>query len=87
MLVQLARLVRHGALEQPPRLERLGFDLEPPALDPAEDQQVLDEPMEPLGFRADVFQQGGPRCVVVRPSGPRQDLAKPMIVVIGVRSS
>ena len=81
-------LVGDDPLEQPARLERLGLDDEAAALDPAEDEQVLDEPMQPLRLR-----RGRPRAAPSARSGssarPGRDRiwVRPRIVVIGVRSS
>ena len=82
------RLVRDDALEQAAGLQRLGVDDEPPAFRAAQDEQVLDQAVEPLGFRAHVLEQSGrarPRSSA-RP-GRARIWVSPRIVVIGVRSS
>ena len=61
---------------QPPRLERLGVDDQPAAFRAAQDQQVLDEAVEPLGFGADVFEQGRARGGIVGAAGTGQDLGE-----------
>ena len=53
---QLASLLRDDPLEETARLDRLGLDLEPAALDATQDEQVLDEPMEALGLGSDVLE-------------------------------
>ena len=43
-------------IDEPARFERFGIHGQPPALHPAQDQQVLDESMQPLGFGAHVLE-------------------------------
>ena len=47
-----------------------------PRSDPAQDQQVLDEPMEPLGLGANVFEQGRARGGIVGAARTGQDLGQ-----------
>ncbi len=56
---QTQALALHDAREEAAQLERLGFDDELAALGARQDQEVLDEAMEPLGFLGDVVDQPG----------------------------
>jgi hypothetical protein len=68
--------VRDDALEQAARLEWLGIDHEAASFGPAEDEQVLDQAVEPLGLRAYVLQQCGARGIVVGSAGSGEDLGQ-----------
>ena len=54
-------LALDDAGEQPAQLERLGFDDELAALGAGQDQEVLDEAMQALGFLRDVVDEPGLR--------------------------
>ena len=74
-------------LEEPARLEWLGVDDQAAALGPAQDEQVLDEAVEPLRLARTSSSSAARARRVVRPAGRARIWVSPRIVVIGVRSS
>ena len=85
---QLGASLPDDPLEQAAGLEGFGLHDEPAAFDPAQHEQVLDEPVQALRFGPDVGEQRGRAAAGRRPdpaaTGSRSG---PRIVVIGVRSS